>query len=227
MSNVETKETDAVEFLRCKAPSLLREKAGGNNWGMVLADVGTGHYVFTTHDVFTIRSHEFVPLFGFAILDSETVDCLAQFGPLLEIGAGTGYWTYELQKAGVDIIATDIEPTDQNHYKFTKFWVPVEQLDGVAAVEKYPGRSLLIVWPDYTATWSADVLKAYKGDRVIYVGEGGGGCTACDEFHDYLDEHFILTDELGLYQFSGIHDRLEIWERRETDDEDERRRRSE
>lgn len=206
MSEGEDHETEAVRFLRNRVPSLLRRKGGG--YDISLGDVG--EYMKGV----SLRE-EFIRLYGFAILDRDTIDALVDFAPLLEVGAGSGYWTYELRKAGVDVIATDVEPGEDNRYKFAQAWTAVQKLDAVAAAKRYRRRTLLTVWPDYREQWSADALKAYKGKRVIYVGEGDGGCTACDEFHEHLYEHFESVYEAALYQFSGIHDRLEVWERKD------------
>jgi hypothetical protein len=200
-----TEETDAIQFLRSRAPSMLQGKEGG--WELWASGVEES----ISH--LRVRYEEFIPTYGFAILDSEIVDILAQLGPLLELGAGSGYWAWELRRAGIDIIATDLEPTEQNEFKFVKFWVPVEQIDAVSAVKKYPNRSLLMVWPSYAKQWPVDALRAYEGKRVIYVGEGEGGCTATDEFHHYLDQHFECVHSAALYQFTGLHDRLEVYER--------------
>lgn len=49
-----------------------------------------------------------VATFGFAVLTRDVVDCLIAYDPFIEVGAGTGYWSYELQRAGCNSIATDI-----------------------------------------------------------------------------------------------------------------------
>jgi hypothetical protein len=204
---IEIAETEAVRFLRDQLPAVVRTKANGY-FDMQPGEYRPGDYSRS----YEVR-HEFIALYGFSILDRDTVELLATYSPLLEVGAGTGYWASELRQAGADVVATDLDPSPANKYQFTKFW-EVERLDGVAAVEKYPDRTLLTVWPDYEGEWIEDVLKAYRSDRVLYVGEGDGGCTGTDAFHEYLFEHFERVQTVPLYQFSGIHDRLEIYERK-------------
>jgi hypothetical protein len=155
------------------------------------------------------KRRDFIETFGFSILDRRTVDLLHGHSPILEVGAGTGYWSHELRKAGADVVATDLVPGEGNKYRFTHGY-GVEQLGGVEAVHKYPGRTLLLVWPDYDADWSEQVLDAYMGSTVLYVGEGEGGCTATDRFHEMLSSRFPWITRHRLHQFYGIHDCLSI-----------------
>ena len=37
---------------------------------------------------------------------------------------------------------------------------------------------------------AARCLEHYTGQRLIYIGEGDGGCTADDQFHQMLEEHW-------------------------------------
>src|SRR5580765_6192945 len=47
----------------------------------------------------------FVRDWGFSIPCAEAVEALRPLAPLVEIGAGAGYWTALLRAAGVDIVA--------------------------------------------------------------------------------------------------------------------------
>lgn len=159
---------------------------------------------------------EIICKFGFAILTSKTVEVLRSYVPILEVGAGSGYWAYELRRVGVDVVATDpgtgkyrFDKCDINGGKW-KFWTSVEKINALDAIAKYPRRSLLIVWPDYDETWAATALKAYEGNTVLYVGEGTGGCTGNDEFHNVLDKGFPIQKVIEIPQHFGIHDNLFI-----------------
>src|ERR1700724_3111851 len=59
--------------------------------------------------------------FGYAVLTRHAVERLIPYGPFIEVGAGTGYWSYELQKAGCASIATDRytpETTEQSELRY-------------------------------------------------------------------------------------------------------------
>lgn len=159
---------------------------------------------------------EYIARFGFSIPSDEAIAVCATFRPLLEVGAGSGYWSHELRKAGVDVIATD---PGTGRYRFgngdvawLKPWVEIERITGGEAVAKYPGRNLLTCWPDM-ATWPAETLRAFTGKAVLYVGEGEGGCTADKGFHELLRRDYAEGGRVALPHFTGIHDDLEIWMR--------------
>jgi len=50
-------------------------------------------------------------LYAYAVPSKNSLQTLKALGPLVEIGAGTGYWASLLQKMGVDIVAYDKLPT--------------------------------------------------------------------------------------------------------------------
>lgn len=156
--------------------------------------------------------------FSFAILDGVTVERLSHFGPLLEIGAGKGYWAWELRKAGVDMVATDAMGLGRywksGHWQ--EPWTTIEPLDAKAALRKYPGRTLLSVWPDRGRDWPSEMLRFYQGRKVLYVGEGPGGCTGNYDFHKILHEDFVCEGVFPIPNFYGKQDMLWVWQRRKS-----------
>ena len=42
--------------------------------------------------------------------DPSALEVLCSLGPLIEIGAGTGYWAYRLRQLNTDILAFDQRP---------------------------------------------------------------------------------------------------------------------
>lgn len=150
----------------------------------------------------------FVKQFSYAILTESAIPKIAKYGPLVEVGCGTGYWAHELKQAGVDVIATD-----SGEWKWEKRWTDIELLPGVEAVAKYPARNLLMVWPT-RAIWSHETLQAFTGQVVLYVGENGAGCTGSDEFHHILHNDFDCIETVSIPQFLWISDTLTIWQRK-------------
>jgi hypothetical protein len=163
---------------------------------------------------FEVRE-EFIKRYGFAILTREAIEAIRPYGPLLEIGAGSGYWAYELTNYGIDVIATDNltenfgwfregKTTKQERWK--KHYIEIEKLEAVDAVRKYPNRNLLIVWPSYGGSWAADALEVFTGQVVVYMGEWGDAC-AEDRFFDLLDQRFSDQVWIRMPHFWGLHDR--------------------
>lgn len=162
---------------------------------------------------------EAISKFGFAILTQAVIDKLLPYGPFVEVGSGTGYWAYELNRAGGEgtCIASDPHPYKGLRTAPQGTWGNVLELDGKSAVRKYgKDRALLTVWPSYSEGWAAEVLQEYAavgGQKVAYVGEGSGGCTADDRFHELLDEFWEELENITIPQWWGIHDYLTIYQK--------------
>ena len=178
-------------------------------------------------DSYVDGRHEFVRKFSFSIPTAAVIKKLARVvGPIVEVGAGTGYWAYELCEAGADIVATDLMTFGQDIYDFRESYFEVEQLDALAAAQQYSARSLLVSWPDdFNAAfgWSDEMLEAYEkaGDRqVIYIGEGNGGCTGSDRFHALLRHRWHEVLRLALPRWDGIHDAVTVHELGSTQQKD-------
>lgn len=153
--------------------------------------------------------------YAWAVPNQEAIQAIAQHGPIVEIGAGSGYWACLLSKAGVDVVAYDLHPpsTGENHYDHKTEWFPVQE-GGPEVAARYSDRSLLLCWPPYKSPMSYDCLKNYLGRTVIYIGETPGGCTGSQEFHDLLAEEFEEVREVRLPCWNGIHDSLTIHKRK-------------
>eukprot|EP00984_Skeletonema_dohrnii_P020705 scaffold10157_cov142-Skeletonema_dohrnii-CCMP3373.AAC.15 len=136
--------------------------------------------------------------FSYAIPDDETVKEIVSHAPrIVEMGAGTGYWSAMLNRNGADVIAFDAHPgTEQeNVYVGKQMYYPVQEgIDSTVFVESNPDivdRALLLVWPNnpddldnphvrlegesmLPPIWDIDCLQRYYdlgGQTVIYVGE--------------------------------------------------------
>jgi hypothetical protein len=51
---------------------------------------------------------EAIRQYGFSIPCKEAVEAVATLSPLVEVGAGSGYWSRFLRAAGADIVTTDM-----------------------------------------------------------------------------------------------------------------------
>lgn len=155
----------------------------------------------------------YIDQFGFSLLSMKAVEAMRPYQPIVELGAGSGYWSYELKRFGIDVIATD--PFDEQFWSFRKkererwqkLYTDIEKLNSVEAVRKYPNRVPLIVWPSYKESWAADALDIYTGSVVIYFGEGEGCATADDRFHQLLDTNFADQIHVRMPHFWSCYDR--------------------
>jgi len=148
--------------------------------------------------------------YAWAIPCDEALDILAQYSPLVEIGAGGGYWAYLLRQRGVDILAYDSHPGINRWVD--KQWTKVRR-GGPEKLRKLPGRTLFLCWPPYDTPMGAQCLKNYRGNTVIYVGESAGGCTGDGELHSILHKEFAPVRAQKIPQWYGIHDEMIIYQR--------------
>ena len=73
--------------------------------------------------------------------------------------------------------------------------------------------TLMLCWPPYWSPMAEHALRLHRGDHVVYIGDGEGGCTATDAFHEQLAARYEQVGRIQLPQWPGLHDDLEIWER--------------
>jgi len=122
-----------------------------------------------------------------------TLLCIKEFANdegILEIGSGTGLWAALLERVG----ARNVHATDE-HIEPNVFYA-VESCSHIEAVQRYglgPAKceTLFLCWP-HMGPMAMEAVLMFKGKRVVYIGEGPagcqpGGCTANNEFHEFLD----------------------------------------
>jgi hypothetical protein len=155
----------------------------------------------------------YIEQFGFALLSFGAIEAIRPYQPLVELGAGSGYWAYELKRFGIDVVATDKGVQMFRNFRsgklerWKKTYTEIEELNSVEAIRKYPNRVPLIVWPSYGEAWAADALNIYMGNTVIYFGEGYGNATADDRFHEILEQRFANQTFVRMPHFWGCYDR--------------------
>lgn len=153
--------------------------------------------------------------YAFAIPTEAALAVLARYAPILELGAGTGYWAYLLRRKGVDCLAFDAAPPDQvpNPHRFGAFtWTTVER-GGVEALRDHANRALLLCWPPYRDPFAASALTMYAGDILLYIGEAAGGHTADDAFFAQLERDWRPLQQVQLPNWPGTADRLVVYQR--------------
>ena len=166
-------------------------------------------------------------IYAWAVADPASIAFVAKYlGPrAIEIGAGNGYWSWQLSQSGVDILAYDENPPDQtpnfyfvpreelpNPKTLTKIWYPVQQ-GSIEKLTEYPDRTLFLCWPPYGEPMATECLNAYRGDRFVYIGEDCGGCTGDKEFFEILEQQWEEIADHDIKQWQGVHDRIAVYQR--------------
>jgi len=159
--------------------------------------------------------HDLIERYAWAIPSDEIIATIAALSPIVEVGAGNGYWAYLLAKAGADVVAYDRQPDGGNAWfpKIEKPWFPVQR-GPASAAKAHADRTLLIVWPPYNAPMANTALRLYHGSRFVYVGEGDGGCNANSAFFARLEREWRVAAEATIPRWEGINDGVVVYERK-------------
>lgn len=153
--------------------------------------------------------------YSWAVPSGEAIALIADLRlPIIEVGAGTGYWGYLLDQMDVDIDCYDVAPY-KNDYVNGK-WYPVHK--GTPADLLYlvgnTHRTLMMCWPPGDEDEaSLHYLDHYKGDTFIFIGEISPA-TGSDGFHALLKREWDIHKELVLPRWTIARDSLFIYRRK-------------
>ena len=237
-AQMDTQEATSAAMLRLMGyrPSKLFEPKSDHErhaLGMIAPHFSSEENALSWMSAFEVRG-VFTKLYAWAIPSDAALERIASYGPIIEIGAGTGFWSAMLAARGTDVIAFDQAPLPENVPETMCDLLKSEAeadaainpwhvgqsskgpvLRGSAAeASLYPERALMLCWPPYNTSFAYDALVDYAGDTVIYIGEHSGGCCATDEFFSLLCEKFDEVECVAIPQWPGIHDDITIWKRK-------------
>lgn len=180
-----------------------------------------GHNFELKFALMTLR-YSFIEQFGFVLLNEELLDKTANFlknKSVCEIGAGTGWLSYNLQQRGIDITPVDYKPCNDSDFGFKKLHTEVLISNGVDYLENNSPDVVILSWPDYDTSFASDILNVLKkGQTLIYIGEHEGGCTGDDYFFELLNDKTKINEDItnSLQQSSicwtGVHDTWHVFE---------------
>ena len=153
--------------------------------------------------------------YSWAIPNEQALATIAKYAPIIEVGAGTGYWAALLKARGTDVLAVDATPVEsglndsytQATSSFTEIIVSDETI-----VAKHPNRTLFICWPPNESSMPCNALGHYTGKHFIYVAENDGNTDV--PIHVLLEEQWHLIDAVDIPQWHGMHDWLQVYERK-------------
>jgi hypothetical protein len=155
--------------------------------------------------------------YSYVFPDDRSLAALARLGPIVEMGAGTGYWAYRLRALGVDILAFDMAPPDgarpNRYHATTPTWTEVVAADHTI-LTRYSDRALLLCWPPLFSSLG-ESLTYYSGNTVAVIGDGGHRTARVRG----LNESFTpvsVSEVQALEPFPGQQPTLSIWRRRST-----------
>lgn len=133
---------------------------------------------------------------------------------IIEMGSGTGYWAKYLSQFEIDVLAYDTIDTRSTFCDDVYYHEIVE--GGPEVLDKVSkDRALFLCWPPYDDPFAYNCLKAYKGNYLIFVGEGYGGCTGDDNFFNLIEKEWdIINCSYECLNFYGISSCETIYKRK-------------
>ncbi len=176
--------------------------------------------------------------YAFGVPGNYALDCLARYGPLVEIGAGTGYWARCLRERGVDIVAYDVmgeswrtwfrpsivaetrqggtrsivaQPHPQREEP--TLWTEVLQ-GGPEVLRRHGERTLLLCWPDPWSGFDEASLLAYQGEHLALIGEPGKDGPGSKGFQARLERSWQRIERAPVPRWHSSQDRLVVYARR-------------
>ena len=148
--------------------------------------------------------------YSWAIPTSEAIFKIKEYAPLIELGAGTGYWAWLLGQAGARIRCFDHEPHSPPHW--------VEIMPGEPSRLKHDSDpTLLLCWPPLNTGMATQSLNHFSGSHLIYIGEWRGR-TGDPEFHDQLENHWHLEHQISIPCWPGFFDQVYFFKRKKNDE---------
>lgn len=157
---------------------------------------------------FSILSHDF-------ILSIREMTYKLKINKIAELSCRIGWLTFWLRKYEVPIV----ESVDNKSWKgYEKRYLKhVRNYDSIEFIKQHNSIELFILsWP-YMDEVAENIWKAMrKGQFLLFIGEGSGGCTATEEFFQ-LTNNCRLDDKWELdknfISFWGIHDRPVLFQK--------------
>ena len=149
--------------------------------------------------------------FGNCRYTPEAIKTICALSPLVEFRADRGHWQRELTAAGAAIVSyvpwkphphSDALPPEMGKV------LPGDE----TAIRMHQDKTLLLVYPP-PGDMSLRCLQEYRGDALVYVGEGRGGVNSCDDFFDRLDAEWEVVTTLDLDPFPRCFEKLFVLRR--------------
>lgn len=134
------------------------------------------------------------------------LDVLKEYSPIVDIGAGNGYWTEMINRAGGDCIAIEPDPELREHE-----WCHIEK-GTHEVVKKYNDRNVLLCHPP-GSLWIVDLLDYMNDDQtLIFVGEWWRGQDGLKDFFDKLRVQYYITNTFEVVNWKTTTARGYVFE---------------
>lgn len=165
-------------------------------------------------------------LYAYATPNDDALTMLKEYQPLVEIGAGTGFWASLLLERGIAITSYDkAPPQDKKCKKLNEFHANANTFsliktggpDTLSSQSEH--HNLFLCYPPPNDPMARNCLKYFKGKFIIHVGEYAGD-TADRSFESELHKGYQLVKRIDLPNWCNTAYAMTIWQRKEKPDTD-------
>ncbi len=157
--------------------------------------------------------------YAFAIPTAEILAMVARYSPLVEIGAGSGYWAMCLSSIGADIIAYDVFPPggdlfniSQRNWQFRKSYFDLLKGDDKAAAA-HADRTLFLCWPPPENPMGSRALDAFinaGGRTVVVIGQMNKPIVMGDARLFEMLKELEVIERKNIYGWPGFNEEIVI-----------------
>ena len=156
---------------------------------------------------------------SWAIPNEEAIEAIVSFAngkKIVDIGAGYAFWDALIADKGGDVVALDVP--EHGGYLCDGFepFYPVQKMEqeNILGYILHNKEVLMFIWPPYDEECSRYYLENTLPNKIVYVGEGDGGCCATSSFFEFLNEEYEEVNYINIPQWYGIFDRVYLYKRR-------------
>jgi len=148
--------------------------------------------------------------YAWAVPNDEAIDMLVEYSPLVEIGAGHGYWAALARSRGANVVALDYQ-----NFEFAPslLWGKVE-VGKPEDLGSHSRRTLFMCWPPEVTSMARSCLDYWEGDDLIYVGDQNGVVTGGSRFISKLHKDFDFVKEVAIPCVPAVGDTMTVWRRK-------------
>lgn len=162
------------------------------------------------------EAHDLIANYAEAVPTIEALEVLADLGPLLEIGAGGGYWARLLRDRGADVLAVDLPDGCRGSWDLRGSpWTDIVDGDH-RSVASHPDRTPFVCWPPRPSGFATHVVQLAAQDTIVLITVGPMRLTetSTDPLWDALDHGgFRQTRRVDIPTWHGRGDHLSVWQR--------------
>lgn len=161
-------------------------------------------------DILEVLFDELKQHYSWIVPSLPAIKLLKEHLPIVELGAGNGYWA-SLVAGKFDIYtAIDMHPLSEQHSHF-----PVE-IGGASMLKQFGTETtLFICCPQYRSHMMLEALQCFQGTNLIYAGDHDFGLQFGDELVEELEKNWLQVSCMPLPNWTkATNNEMSVWRKK-------------